>query len=396
MGGVSSKLGRSKRLLIVVNNDFFFLSHRLRLAQDARDSGWAVSVLVRDNGSAHKISQFGFHVRKFREMRGGFSPLQPLATFFGIAFALITLRPDVVHLVTIRPIIIGGLICRILRQRFVCALSGLGYAFTDSSRASFHRSIALKSFRFIFSAPGCRVIVQNKDDFQMVVKELGIDAQKVELIRGAGVDPTHYRMERTAPPAPTVLLAARLLWDKGLQEFVDAAKIVRKEWPSARFVVAGDIDNENPASASQDTVRQWVAEGLIEWVGHVPDIRTVLASATVVTLPSYREGLPRILLEAGAAGLPIVTTDVPGCREIVTDGINGLLVPARDASSLAQAILTLLRSEELRERYGQAGRDIVEQEFAYEKVNTRVLKVYEDLLNGTHAAVAAGSSTRAY
>ena len=380
MTGMSGSLER-KRLLFVVNNDFFFLSHRLRLAQEAQRQGWDVTVAACDNGRADDIAAEGFEYRNLPRLPRLLRIFQPLVTFLAIAAAIVGSRAEVVHLVTIRPIILGGILCKLLRKRFVCALSGLGYAFTDANRATFRRSVAMASYRFIFTAAKCRVIVQNRDDYRFLVQDLGTDAEQVEIIRGVGVDPAAFPVADAGREPATVLFAARLLWDKGLAEFVQAAAAIKRSHSAVRFVVAGDIDWRNPASADVPTVQRWVDEGTIEWLGHVDDVMPLLADAQIVVLPSYREGLPKILLEAGAAALPVVTTDVPGCREVVRNRVNGLLVEVRSCDALAGAISELLDAPELRRRYGNAAREIIQREFHADAINQSVLQVYADLMN---------------
>ncbi len=225
-----------------------------------------------------------------------------------------------------------------------------------------------------------RAIVQNPDD-AAVLTAWGVPDGQVRLIRGAGVDTQHYTPRPEAGGIPLVLLPARLLWDKGVGEFIEAARRIRAAGLPARFVLAGAPDLANPASVSEATVKAWVDEGVVEWWGHRDDMPETFGASAIVCLPSYREGLPKSLLEAAACGRPIVTTDVPGCREVVLDGDNGYLVPARDVPSLVLALTRLIGDPEQRRLMGERGRLRAEAEFSQQRVCAETLAVYRELLS---------------
>jgi glycosyltransferase involved in cell wall biosynthesis len=233
---------------------------------------------------------------------------------------------------------------------------------------------------------GARLILQNPDDVELFARGGLADPTTVRLIAGSGVDCERFKPRRAPAPgtgeaAPLrVLLAARLLWDKGLAEYVEAARILRAQKRSIRFLLAGDPDPDNPAAVPAAAVESWTEEGLLEWLGHVDDMPALFAEVDVVVLPSYREGLPKGLIEAAACGLPLVTTDVPGCREVVTDGVDGLLVPARDGPALAAAIARLQDDPVLAFRLASAARARALSEFDERIVVRRTIAVYAELL----------------
>jgi glycosyltransferase involved in cell wall biosynthesis len=230
----------------------------------------------------------------------------------------------------------------------------------------------------LLNAHRCRVIVQNPDDAELL-KRAGVTESNLRMIRGVGVDTSAF-LPSPEPPEPIcVVLATRILWDKGVGEFVEAARHLKQEGVKARFILVGNPDLDNPAAVPETTLHAWQKEEVVEWWGHREDMAAVFQMAHVVCLPSYREGLPKVLLEAAACGRPIVTTDVPGCREVVREGINGLLVPARDAQALSEALFSLIINPELRTQMGRRSREIVLKDFSSEKVIAQTLNLYKEL-----------------
>jgi glycosyltransferase involved in cell wall biosynthesis len=221
------------------------------------------------------------------------------------------------------------------------------------------------------------VIFQNLDDQTVFKTSHLVDPARVALIRGSGVDTRHFIPQPEPAGVPLVILPARMLWDKGVGEFVKAARNLKAQGLRARFALVGDSDNENPASVQADQLRSWVKEGVIEWWGWMEKMNEVYAQAAIVCLPSYREGLPKTLIEAAACGRPIVTSDVPGCREVVRHGENGLLVPVRDVGALAEALFDLVKNPQTRSQMGIRSRAIAEKEFSMELVISQTLSLYQ-------------------
>jgi len=366
------------RLLFVVNDAGFFLSHRLVLAEAARAAGYDVHVATPPGSGADRIGARGFPHHAIVLSRRGSRPWAEAASVAALVALYRRLHPALVHHVTVKPVLYGSIAARIAGvPGVVNAVSGLGYLFiAPGALARVRRGAVMTAYGIAFRGRATRVIFQNEDDRGLFVGAGLVPIRRTVLIRGSGVDLAEFRPAPEPPDPAVVVLPARMLWDKGVGEFVEAAAALRAEGMVARFVLVGDTDPGNPAAISGERLREWQAAGTVEWWGHRTDMPAVLAAAHVVCLPSYREGLPKALLEASAAGRPIVTTDVPGCREVVRDGENGWLVPVREAAPLAERLRILLTDAGLRERMGRRGRAIAEAEFGVERVVAATLELY--------------------
>jgi glycosyltransferase involved in cell wall biosynthesis len=366
------------KLTFVVTEDWYFLSHRLGLGEAAQKDGYDVTVITRCRAKACAIANAGLTTVNFEMQRREMSFLGVLAEALRLRGLLLKCCPDIVHLVALRPVVVGGLASLSFgRPRFVFALTGLGYLFT----AGRGNSPAAKLLRMLFPIFFRRglAIVQNTED-QDALLSCGVDSSRVRLIRGSGVDVKRFVYSDEPSGTPVVMLPARLLWDKGVGEFVEAARTLRARGIEARFVLVGESDTDNPTAVLEDELRKWLDEGAVEAWGFKERMEEVLPEATIVCLPSYREGMPKSLLEAMACGRPCITTDTSGCREAVRDGDNGFLVPVQDATALAAAIERLLNDREARLRMGRRGRERAVDEFSDEVVIAQTLAVYEELL----------------
>jgi glycosyltransferase involved in cell wall biosynthesis len=372
---------RNLHLLFIVNVDWFFYSHRLALARAARDRGARVTVAAADTGTSARIRAEGFSFIPLPISRKGTSPVGELAVFRAIVNLYRSLRPDLVHQVTIKPVIYGSLAARIVSHKAVVnAVSGLGYAFSPGIRTAPIRPVVRAMYRLALNADNAVTIFQNPDDRELFLRLHLLPPDRSVIIRGSGVDCKEFQPGTHG--SKTVILAGRMLWDKGIGVFVEAARRVRQSCPDARFVLVGDIDNENRAAIPRRKIDQWTEDGAVEWWGPRTDMPAILGDAAIAVLPSlHREGLPKILLEAAACGLPLVATDIPGCREVVRHDETGLLVPPGDPEALARAMQALLSSEELRKRFGNAGRSLVEREFSEDIVIKQVLDLYGRVLD---------------
>jgi glycosyltransferase involved in cell wall biosynthesis len=262
------------------------------------------------------------------------------------------------------------------------AMTGLGYVFSSEDfLARLIRFLISPLLGCIFSTNKTITIFQNKDDLKTLEDRNLVRQEQTVIIRGSGVDPDIYVPGKDNEDIPKVILVARMLWDKGIGEFVEAAKLLVAKGTSARLILIGDTDNDTPAAISVTQLKAWQDEKSIEWWGRRDDIPEILQQSTIACLPSYREGLPKFLLEAASAGLPIVTTDVPGCREVVIDGENGYLIPTKNPEALAEAIEKLLNDKVLRREMGAKGRSLVEREFGIGKVVDETLSLYQGILN---------------
>jgi glycosyltransferase involved in cell wall biosynthesis len=324
----------------------------------------------------------GFRFVPLPISRKSTNPLAEIRTLRSVFKVYRETQPDLVHHVTIKPIIYGSLAARLLHHRAVInAVSGLGYSFSPRGQMRAMQPLIKALYRLVLRNPGSCTVFQNPDDRDDFVGMGLVRKEQTVIIRGAGVDCSQFRPFPEPDGNPVVVLASRMLWDKGVGEFADAARLIRADRPQVRFVLVGDRDTENRAAVPLRQMDAWVAEGAVEWWGPRPDMPEVLRGAHIVVLPSsHREGLPKILLEAAACGRPVVATDVPGCREIARHEINGLLVPSHDPRALASAITRLLDSPQLRNQYGNAGREIVEREFSQQIVVEQTLALYGKML----------------
>ncbi len=369
------------KLLFLVTEDWYFCSHRLPLARAAKAAGYEVVVATRVSAHAEAIRAEGFKLVPIGLRRSGRNPWRELKAILEIVGIYRRERPDLVHHVALKPVLYGAIAARLAHvPTVVNALAGLGFVFASASRkARLLRPWVVGALRLSVDADGSALIMQNPDDRKMLVEAGIVKPARVRLIRGSGVDIRRFAPSPEPAGTPLVMLPSRLLWDKGVGEFVAAAGLLRERGAEARFALVGDGDPGNPATIPEGRLRAWQAEGAVEWWGRREDMPAVLASSHVVCLPSYREGLPKVLLEAAACGRPLVATDVPGCREIVIDGGNGLLVPPRDAPALAEAIGRLIKEPGLRADMGRRGRELVEAQFSEERVVAQTLAVYREL-----------------
>lgn len=366
------------KIIFFVTEDWVFCSHRLPLAVAAKAAGFDVAVITREVSHGDLIRQSGIRVIPFDMSRRSMNPIKEVITILRLCLIYRNERPDIVHQVAVKPVLYGSIAAQISGiPHIINALTGLGWLFISTSKkARLLQAIVRRAFYFLLIRG--TVIVQNDDD-AIELQDMGIAKQCINLIRGSGVNTSDYAAyAESDADVPIVVLPARMLWDKGVGEFVEAATQLKKRGMSARFVLVGDPDTQNPASVPTQQLIDWQKEGIVEWWGRREDMPQVLAQSHIVCLPSYREGLPKSLLEAASCGRPIVTTDVPGCREIVRDGDNGFLVEARNAIALADALVKLLANPELRRRMGQRGRERVLGEFSQEIIVAQVLALYRE------------------
>jgi glycosyltransferase involved in cell wall biosynthesis len=369
-----------RRLLLVINELQWLWTHRLPVAKAARAAGWDVQVVSPPSAFKPRVEEAGFPVHDILRKRGedGFGAVLANARRLRAAYA--DLSPTVVHHVTLRPVLAGSLAVRSgIECGVMNAIAGLGSAFLGSGTGAAARRRALVlALRFALRLPRSRTVFQNAEDRDECVRLGLVDAMQSVIIPGAGVDLNEFSVQ-PMPAVPRILFVGRLLRDKGVVEFADAARLVRRHHPGVVFQLCGELDPANPSSLPEAMVRGWVKEGILEWLGQRWDMPRVYADATIVALPSHREGLPKVLLEAGASGRAAVATDATGCREVIRDGVNGLLVPVGDADALARAIERLLDDLALATAMGVEARRIVEHEYGVERVVAETLRLYDTL-----------------
>lgn len=375
--------GSSPKLLFFVTEDWYFCSHRLPLAVAAKREGFDVAVVTRVRRHRAEIEAAGLRLIPLDLQRRGAHPWHELKTVRQLVRIYRAERPDIVHHVALKPVLYGSLAASLTKvPARVNALAGLGFVFASNRpKARLLRPFVQLGFRGLLNQANSRVILQNPDDLHCLTRSGALDASRAVIIRGSGVDTNRFSPSPEPEGLPLVILASRMLWDKGVGEFVRAAEILRGEGISARFALIGESDHENPAAIPDQQLAAWRASNTVEWWGRRNDMPEVLSQAHIVCLPSsYGEGLPKVLIEAAACGRPIVTTDAPGCREVVRHGHNGLLVPLRDAEALAAALRLLIEDANLRRRMGERGRRLVEREFSLERIASETLALYRGLL----------------
>ena len=368
-----------RHLVYVITEDWFFASHFLDRAKAAVGKGYKVSVITRCRETAREFRQYGLAPINIEFSRRGLNPITELITIFRLRTILKRIKPDIVHNVALKPVVLGSLAAQFAGvQNIVNAPVGMGYVFTsEENRARILRPVVNALIRYSLGRQVRRVIIENNDDFNNLVASGFAKKDSIALIKGAGVDTKKFDYKPEPDGQVRVIMVSRLLRDKGVQEFIDAAKLVKARESTVQFVLVGDVDEGNPTSLTADQLTDLRKSRDVTWLGARTDIAELLAASHVACLPSYREGLPKSLIEAASAGRPIVTTDVPGCREVVTHMVNGLLIQPRDVTALATAIEKLVNDPQLRESMGKENRQKAESEYANEMIIAQTHGVYD-------------------
>ncbi|HUI59041.1 MAG TPA: glycosyltransferase family 4 protein [Steroidobacteraceae bacterium] len=378
-------MAENPRLLFIVNDAAFFVSHRLPLAVGARQAGYDVHIATPAGKEVSAMTAHGLTHHPLRLSRSSISPLSEMATLLQIVGLLRRLRPRLVHLVTVKPVLYGGLAARLTGvPAVVAAISGLGDAFVaDGWRMRIMRPLVSAAYRLAL-AHGClKVIFQNPSDRDTLSRVVGLRTDQVEMVRGSGVDLATYAYEPEPEGVPVVTFASRLLRSKGVYEFVEAARLLTGAGVNACFQLVGDTDAGNRSAVPGEQIERWRREGIVRVLGQRADVARIFASSNLVVLPSfYGEGLPKVLLEAAACGRAVVTTDLPGCRDAVSPD-TALLVPPRNASALARAIRLLLDDPRRRHAMGVSARALAERDFALAQVVARHLEIYQSLMTAS-------------
>jgi len=368
------------RLLYLITEDWYFWSHRVDLARAAREAGYEVIVATRVTDHGERIRGEGFQLEPLEMVRRSRNPFREVIAVAELVRLYRRIKPDVVHHVAMKPILYGSLAAWLTGVPAVInAFAGLGYAFMDE-RNGLLRWCVKTALRTVLRVGHSVVLVQNHDDRDRLIGEGVVPVSRTRIIAGSGINVALYSVQPQPSGIPIVVLPARMLWDKGVGEFVEAARRLKQKGVHARFILVGRRDEHNPAAIPEIRLKGWVQEGVVEWWGHREDMPAVYATAMLVVLPSYREGLPKVLLEAAACGKAMVATDVPGCREIVRDRFNGLLVSPRDSVALATAIEELLSDQETRDVMGQRSRTRVMAEWSGSRIAEQVLGLYHDMV----------------
>jgi glycosyltransferase involved in cell wall biosynthesis len=380
----------ARKILYLVSEDWYFVSHRLPMARAAKQAGYEVHVATRVDECGDEITREGFVLHPIHWRRGSVNPVRLLAAVLETRRIYRQAKPDLVHHVAVVPAVVGSLATLGLPIVRLNALAGLGFAFTsDTAKARIVRPFARLLLGWLLKRPKTAVLVQNPDDYA-VVAALGLRKEAIALIPGSGVD-TDELVPLPEPAGPfTIAFVGRLLDDKGVRSLVRAHGLLNASGLAVQTLLAGEPDPLNPASIPARVLDEWRHVTNLRLLGHVDDIRTVWAQSHVAVLPSRREGLPKSLLEAAACGRPLIATDVPGCREIARKGINALLVPPDDSEALAKTIETLMNDRNLRARFGKASRKIAVDEYSSHRIGDLIAALYSRLLDGASPSKLSG------
>ena len=375
IAGVAAGPAVSLRITLVCNTAWAIYTYRQGLIRELVARGVEVTVLAPHDRTFDLLGAMGCHCIELPVASKGTSPRDDLRTLWALYRHYRTIRPHIVFHYTIKPNIYGSIAAKLAGVDSVAVTTGLGYVFIQHSRAA---QVAKKLYRFAFRFPREVWFLNSDDQAAFVDQKLLVHPERARLLHGEGVDLEQFAFTPLPDKANfDFVLIGRLLWDKGVGEYVEAARSLRARYPQARFRLLGPVGVDNPSAITREEVAAWEHEGVIEYLGEAHDVRPFIAAADCVVLPSYREGVPRTLMEASAMGRPIVATDVPGCREVVADGVNGLLCEVRNAESLAARLAQMLdMSGVARRAMGERGRQKVAAEFD-ERV---VVERYKDLV----------------
>jgi glycosyltransferase involved in cell wall biosynthesis len=371
-----------KKILFIVSEDWYFVSHRLHIAIAAMQNGYSVALLSQVSIHKELLESYGIKVFNWPLDRSSRNPLKELLSIYHAISIIRAFKPNLIHSVAIKPVVYS-LLSKVFYRAdgHILALAGLGFVFrSNSSLSKILRVFLIPIFKLLFLGDKIRLVLQNNDDKNLILNLRIIDSNKIRLIRGSGVNTSDFFPNHDHHEIPLVILPARMLWDKGVQDFVNCAKKFTKKDTNVRFALVGEPDLHNPESVSIMQLKHWVELGIVEWWAKKNNMLEVYHMADIVLFPSYHEGLPKALLEAASSEIPIVSYDVSGCKEIVKNNVNGFLIPFKDEDALYLSILTLLDDSKLRFDMGKKGREIVINNFTESKVSSETMKVWEEVL----------------
>ncbi|ABM19689.1 glycosyltransferase family 4 protein [Marinobacter nauticus] len=373
----------SRILLFVVNTPEFFLSHRLPIAIAAHKAGYEVHVASAEGDGVQAVLAHGFVHHSIGFARSGQNPWVEFRTLVSLVQVMRRVQPDIVHLITIKPVLYGGIAARLVRvPAVVSAVSGLGTVFLAHTWATrLRRWFIIELYKAAFKQRSLAVIFQNPDDRDTLISSGAIQSGDTRMIRGSGVSLDDYPCVTEPEGKPVAVMAARLLRNKGVVEFVGAARILRDRGVDVDMRLIGSPDLDNPASVTELELERWKSESVVTLMGYRKDIAHQYASSNIVCLPSYYgEGLPKSLVEAAACGRAVVTTDHPGCRDAILPDETGVLIPIKDSVALANAIQRLIENPDLRRKMGKAGRELAEEAFSIDQIVEQHLKIYDEVM----------------
>lgn len=367
-----------RKILYIINADWFFVSHFLPVGLEGIKRGYEVHIACGITDKKEYLESLGFLVHQLSITRSSIAIKTELKTIIEIYKIIKNINPNILEFFTIKPVLYGGMISRFLSvEKKVFYITGLGYVFiTKGLKGLIVRSMVKMLYRFAISGKSSLIITENIYDKELISKLNTASSNQIKIIRGAGVDLAQYRYIKEDNEALKVSMACRLLKDKGVFEYVEAARMLKSKLPNVKFELCGDVDKHNPSSLTDVDIEKIKRDNFVKLYGFSSDIAGVFASSNIVVLPSYREGLPRVLIEAAACGRAVVTTDVPGCRDAIEPNVTGVLCKPRDAKSLSDEIEKLMLDRNLRNRMGRAGRKLAEEEFDIKKIVEKHFEIY--------------------
>ena len=370
------------RILFVITEDWALISHRLHLVKAAIAEGHKVALATRFSIHEDMLRELGVMTFHWGLVRRSLNPIGELASILTLRHIIKSFQPDLVHAVAQKPVLYSGILKRLGGKfGFVAALGGIGFIFTSPVlKAKLLRPFISRLLQFCLAGKNTRFILQNPDNI-CLFETLGIvKTGFTKLVRGSGVEIDQYRPSALPNGVPVIILPARMLWDKGVAEFVNAARSIKEKGFKAEFVLVGDIDRHNSASVRQSQIDEWVSLKIVNHLSRHDHMASIYPETTITCLPSYHEGLPKVLLEAASCARPVIAFDVAGSREIVKDGKNGFLVPFKDQNRLEAALITLITDRQLCKKMGRAGRKMVEAEFSDRHINRQTFDIWDEVL----------------
>ena len=368
-----------KRILYIINVDWFFVSHFLPVGMEAIKRGYEVHIACAVTQQQKLLENLGFVVHMLSLSRKGMNIIKEFETIREVYCIIKLVKPDILECFTVKPILYGGIIARFFAvQQRVFYVTGLGYAFIAKGvKGVITRAIIKNMYKLAIASQRSLVITENKFDTELINSLNVLDNRQIKIIKGAGVDLTQYVYKNENDNQITIVMACRLLKDKGVFEYIEAAKILKDKDICVAFELYGDIDTQNPSSLTEDDLKKIKSEGYVAVRGFCHDIASLFSKSNIVVLPSYREGLPKVLIEAAACGRAVVTTDVPGCRDAIIPDVTGLLCEVKNARDLAKKIEVLILNKQKRNDLGKKGRELAEREFDIRKIVQDHCALYE-------------------
>ena len=374
---------KNKKIAFFFNSLQYFYSHRLGLAKTYINLGFKVFLIYGEVGNID-IEKFQISEELILIQcpfnRGSINPINELNTILNLFLKIKNLNLDIIHFINLKPYLYGGLIAKFLSLPSVSSITGMGFANKAVNRSYVLRSIITFILKFVLNRSNHKIIVQNNDDRLFLIKDLNVNRNKITLIKGTGINFEKYKLKNLPPKPYIVIFPGRLIKEKGIYEFIEAAKIVKKTNKDIKFWLVGNIDNRSRSSINKADILKWESEETIIFKGYKKNIANIFSKAHIICLPSYQEGFPRVLVEAAACGRAIITTNAPGCRESILNYKTGILVNKKNAQELAKKILWLLSKPDKLSKMSLAGRKFAEKYFQEKDINQKHILLYDSLL----------------